>query len=442
MLVERVGHLLRLVVSARADPPLPLGRWRANGWLVDVREDDLRLTDDEALAAAATFERRIPPDTVVALNRHVEGWPIGLHLALVSASEAADPGAGALALVRSDRLLADYIVAEVLDALPPRHREVALILSVVTAFDADLCHRLAGPDANDIVADLERRRLVIASTGSPGDGKRFHRLLRELLESELRWRDPRLHAEVHRTAATIWRERGNVNAAYRHLMAAGDRDAANDIVIEPMLQYVDRGDRFGLAMLAGPFHDADDVDQPGLALDLATTWFFAGSEAEAESWCARASSLIEDTCRRPARRTSCGGGSHAVRCFLALYHGDVDAAADCVREFEEHERHVELSTPVERRFPTVATRVALARGDLDEARRWLVRAKTLDAPAIVATVTVPALEAWFELLSGRLVHAIELAEAACVGGRACRNAPAPRRVRCSGRRRTCAVRGR
>ncbi len=298
VLVERVGHLMRLIISARADPPLPLARWRANGWLVDIREDDLRLTDDEALAAAATFERRIPPDTVIALNRHVEGWPIGLHLALVSASETADPGASALALVRSDRLLADYIVAEVLDALPPRHREVALILSVVTAFDADLCHRLAGPDANDVVADLERRRLVIASTGSPHDGKRFHRLFRELLESELRWRDPRLHVEVHRAAATIWRERGNVNAAYRHLMAAGDLDAANDIVIEPMLQYVDRGDRFGLAMLAGPFHDADDVDQPGLALDLATTWFFAGSETEAESWCVRASSLIEDNGRR------------------------------------------------------------------------------------------------------------------------------------------------
>ena len=200
MLVERVGHLVQLVISARAEPRLPLARWRANGWLVDIREDDLRLTDDEALAAAATFERRIPPDTVVALNRHVEGWPIGLHLALVSAYEAPDPGASALALVRSDRLLADYIVAEVLDALPPRHREVALILSVVTGFDADLCHRLAGPDANDIVADLERRRVVIASTGSPRDGKWFHRLFRELLESELRWRDPGLHAEVHRAA--------------------------------------------------------------------------------------------------------------------------------------------------------------------------------------------------------------------------------------------------
>ena len=412
-LVERVGHLMRLVISARADPPLPLGRWRANGWLVDVREDDLRLTDDEALAAAATFERRIPPDTVVVLNRHVEGWPIGLHLALVSASEADDPGASALALVRSDRLLADYIVAEVLDALPPRHREVALILSVVTGFDADLCHRLAGPDASDVVADLERRRLVIASAGSPDDGKRFHRLLRELLESELRWRDPRLHAEVHRTAATIWRERGNVNAAYRHLMAAGDRDAANEIVLEPMLQYVDRGDRFGLAMLAGPFHDADDVDQPGLALDLATTWFFAGSEDEADSWYARASSLIDESVSLTGPADVVRRRLHAVRCFLALYHGDLDAAAECVREFEAHERHGELTTPVERRFPTVAARVALARGDLDEARRWLVRAKTLDAPPIVATVTVPALEAWFELLSGRLGRASELAEAAC-----------------------------
>jgi LuxR family maltose regulon positive regulatory protein len=310
-------------------------------------------------------------------------------------------------------LLADYIVAEVLDALPPRHREVALMLSVVTGFDADLCHRLAGPDANDVVADLERRRLVIAAAGCPRGSKRFHRLFRELLESELRWRDPRLHVDMHRAAATIWRERGNVNAAYRHLMAAGDPDAANNIVIEPVVQLVDRGDRLGLAMLADPFHDPYEVDQPGLALDVATTWIFAGSESEAESWCARASSLIDDAASVNGHAGVVRRRLHAVRCLLALYHGDADAAADGVREFEEHESSVAQSTPVERRFATVATRVALTRGDLDEARRWLVRSKTLDAPAMVPTVTVPALEAWFELLSGRLSHAIDLAEAAC-----------------------------
>jgi LuxR family maltose regulon positive regulatory protein len=180
-----------------------------------------------------------------------------------------------------------------------------------------------------------------------------------------------------------------------------------------MLRFVDSGDRLGLTMLASPFQDPNDVDQPGLALDLATTWIFAGSEDEAESWCARASSLIEQAASVNGRADIARWQLHAVRCFLCLYHGDADLAAEHVREFDEHERNIELSSPVERRFATVATRVALARGDFDEARRWLVRAKTLDAPGILATVTLPALEAWFELLSGRISRAIELAEAAC-----------------------------
>ena len=180
-----------------------------------------------------------------------------------------------------------------------------------------------------------------------------------------------------------------------------------------MLQFVDRGDRFGLAMLAGPFHDTDDVDQPGLALDLATTWFFAGSEAEAESWCARASSLIDDTVSVTGPADVARRRLHAVRCFLALYQrGRRCRGRRCprVRGARAPGRAVDSCRAS---VPDGRHRVALARGDLDEARRWLVRAKTLDEPAVLATVTVPALEAWFELLSGRLARAIELADAAC-----------------------------
>ncbi len=85
LLVERAGDTLRLVVTTRSDPPLPLARWRSLGWLNDLREDELRLTDDEALAIAATADTSIrDADAVVALNRRVDGWPIGLHMALLA----------------------------------------------------------------------------------------------------------------------------------------------------------------------------------------------------------------------------------------------------------------------------------------------------------------------------------------------------------------------
>ena len=46
------GDIVRVVATTRTDPPLPLARWRALGWLNDLREDSLRLTDEEAVSIA------------------------------------------------------------------------------------------------------------------------------------------------------------------------------------------------------------------------------------------------------------------------------------------------------------------------------------------------------------------------------------------------------
>ncbi|HSL32915.1 MAG TPA: AAA family ATPase, partial [Candidatus Limnocylindrales bacterium] len=49
-LIERSPDALRIVLSTREDPPLPLGRLRARGELAEVRAADLRFSDDETAA--------------------------------------------------------------------------------------------------------------------------------------------------------------------------------------------------------------------------------------------------------------------------------------------------------------------------------------------------------------------------------------------------------
>ena len=53
-LLEHLPSQATLVISTRADPPLPLARLRARGELVELRAADLRFTADEA----ATFLNR------------------------------------------------------------------------------------------------------------------------------------------------------------------------------------------------------------------------------------------------------------------------------------------------------------------------------------------------------------------------------------------------
>src|SRR5262249_32671557 len=47
-LIDRSPPTLRIMLSTREDPPLPLGRIRARGELCEVRGDDLRFTNEEA----------------------------------------------------------------------------------------------------------------------------------------------------------------------------------------------------------------------------------------------------------------------------------------------------------------------------------------------------------------------------------------------------------
>ena len=68
--VDRLPPNVHLVIASRADPPLPLARWRARGELVEIRAADLRFTSDEA---AAYFNDVMALDLAAHRARHSRG---------------------------------------------------------------------------------------------------------------------------------------------------------------------------------------------------------------------------------------------------------------------------------------------------------------------------------------------------------------------------------
>src|ERR1700757_2229273 len=63
LLLENLPPGLRVVVSGRSDPPLPLARLRAGGQLAELRAADLRFTGEEA---AALLDEAAGPDLPAA----------------------------------------------------------------------------------------------------------------------------------------------------------------------------------------------------------------------------------------------------------------------------------------------------------------------------------------------------------------------------------------
>jgi len=84
-LLDHLPPRLHLIMTTRADPPLPLPRLRAGGQLAELRAVDLRFTPAEA-ATFLTDVMGLPlsADDIVALETRTEGWIAGLQFAALA----------------------------------------------------------------------------------------------------------------------------------------------------------------------------------------------------------------------------------------------------------------------------------------------------------------------------------------------------------------------
>lgn len=407
LLVDRVGDLVRFVMVGRSFPELPIGRWRAHGWVHELGDAELRFTDEEAAAAVAALpELGIDPNLVAALNARAEGWPAGVVLAAHSLAGSAHPARAVEQLVGSERLFGEYFTSEMLDHLTEAERRTAMSLAVLDQYDAEICFDLLGGGAVRTAHDLHRVHGFLAHHDAATGMVRLHPLLREMLEEELRRRDPDLRRTLHRQAAAWYRDRDDLSSAHRHLQRLGDQQAAAELVIQPVLSLVNRGDRRGLAQLKRVLPREMRSTDASFAFDVAVAWLFIGGLDEAAFWCERGEQLMGRHDRAMQQRL------HSVRGMIALLRGEVAAGERHVAAFEVAE-HAGPVGPLEDRFATTAARVMLAAGRLDDATRWVERAAQIDQPAVITEVNVPALTAWLAFERGRLSRATELADAAC-----------------------------
>jgi LuxR family transcriptional regulator, maltose regulon positive regulatory protein len=129
LLVLRAPPGLRFVLAARHDVRLGLHRLRLEGELAEIREPDLRFTVAETseLLAAAGVDL---PDPGLLVER-TEGWAAGLRLAALSLAGHPDPGRLAAEFSGTERTVAEYLLAEVLDRQPEPARRLLLRTSIL-----------------------------------------------------------------------------------------------------------------------------------------------------------------------------------------------------------------------------------------------------------------------------------------------------------------------
>lgn len=223
---------LRLVLSTRSDPVIPMQRLRVEGHLTELRAADLSFDPQDAVRLLAGHDIELPPDDLATLLDKTEGWAAGLRLAALSLQGSADVGATVRELAGEQRTVADYLTEEVLGAQEPAMTQFLLDTCIVRRVSGDLADALTGrQDGSEMLARLERENLFVIALDSRREWYRYHPLFGDLLRSRLRSTDRARADALHKSAAAWYARHGEALEAARHLGAASDWVALSRLVL-------------------------------------------------------------------------------------------------------------------------------------------------------------------------------------------------------------------
>jgi ATP/maltotriose-dependent transcriptional regulator MalT len=234
-LLDHLPPSLHLVIATREDPPLPLPRLRASRQMIEMRAADLSFNVEEAGAFLdAGMGVHLTEQQVMALVERTEGWAAGLLLAGLALRDRSDVAAFVDAFTGGHRLVADYLIAEVLEREPVPVRRFLLVTSVLDRLCAPLCDvlRAGDPDSagasppatssQEILEGLEAANLFLVPLDDERMWYRYHHLFADALRGRLvREAGPEALALLHRQASVWFGQQGLLPEAIGHALASG-----------------------------------------------------------------------------------------------------------------------------------------------------------------------------------------------------------------------------
>jgi len=270
------------IVATRRDLRLRLHQLRLAGELAEIRVAQLRFTEEETRELVAATGIALPDRVSAVLHQRTEGWAAGLRLAVLSLAGHPDPERFVAEFSGSDRTVAEYLMAEMLDRQPPAVQRLLLRTSLVDRVNGELADLLTGaPGSEQILLDLEDSNAFVVSLDPDRTWFRYHHLFAGLLRLVQRRTEAGEIPALHRLAARWFAEHAQPVDAIRHLQAAGDWTEASRLLTDHSLSLALDGQAGTVAALLRSFPAG--ADSPALALVYAIADLEAMRLDEAEA---------------------------------------------------------------------------------------------------------------------------------------------------------------
>jgi LuxR family maltose regulon positive regulatory protein len=322
-LLEHLPEKMHIMIATRADPDLQLSRLRARDQLIEIRERDLRFTDQEtAEFLSGVMDLDLGEEQLAAMEKRTEGWAAGLQLAALSLHEQADQEDFIRTFTGSNRYILDYLGQEVLVNQTQEVRDFLLRTAILERLCAPLCESLTGSmDSQGILEYLETNHLFILPLDQERTWYRYHRLFQDYLLKSLVGSQPDLIADLHLEASLWFEAQGYIDEAIDHALKAGDHQRAVDLIEATAESRLMRSESSTLIRWIGALPEEEISSRPSLCLIKAWALMLRGGPVEDIDQCL---TIIEKA--RVADPML--GSAFALRAFQASMKGDAQTALD------------------------------------------------------------------------------------------------------------------
>ena len=280
------------ILATRRDLRLRLHQLRLAGELAEIRAADLRFTKRETRELLDASGITLSEAGVALLHQRTEGWAAGLRLAAISLAGHPDPERFVAEFSGSDRTVAEYLIAEMLDRQPGEVQDLLLRTSLLDRVNGELADLLTGrPGSERILLELEDANAFVVSLDPERTWFRYHHLFADLLRLELRRALPEEVPALHQRAAEWFIQHGQVVDAIRHTQAAGDWPGAAQLLADHSFSLTLDGQTQTMQALLQAFPPG--ADDPELALVRARVDLVQGRLDEAAAHLAVAETYAE-----------------------------------------------------------------------------------------------------------------------------------------------------
>ncbi len=376
-LIEHQPPRMNLILITRIDPPLPLSHLRGRGQLTELRQADLRFSEEEThafLKYGAGIELSLGEERIL-LDR-TEGWAAGLQIAVLSMQKKSDISAFITRFGGSHEYIVDYFASEILTGLPEPVKAFLIKTSFLEPLCGPLCNAVTGQtDGQQMLERLQAENLFLIPLDDEHTWYRYHPLFADFLQKNLKQGYPGDLPDLHLHASRWFEQNAFQHQAVEHAFLAGDTRRAARLLEDIADSALARGEHLWMLKNIEQLPEAQMEEHLRLRILRAAIFTSTGALPKAEEALGPIEAFLTAHAASLPDQEYGLGRAVALRAMIAILRGDVNGARrDAQLALEKLSRGTRREAPWRADSLLVLGLAAIVSGDLMEARQNLALA--------------------------------------------------------------------